>query len=630
MKQFKNPLLYCLLCAFLAVFTTQCGGGSSTDPSENPGNGGSNGGGNGSGNGGNGGSSNFTISVTVEGLENSLRLSLNDNENLTISEDGTFAFDTEFSNDDDYEVVLTRPSNDQTCTLSNDEGTVAGNTTVSIECDNKSWDHPNSLSDFISILDTDELTNVILGTTSYEPTVDVAIDDLGFGYYAWVQNDGEVDRVYVRSTTDDDLDLVADAFGPETSATAPKLASNGDGMFVIAFEADSNIYMSYIDPRVDDDWLHTNSPMTSDEIISIDGEVAEENPAVAVSSNNNAIVAWVQDDSTGNKEIYATIYSSSEWTHEIDADDDGVADGIDLQTGSISSASGTPEDLQVKMDREGNAVLVWKDASSKRLFANVYDAETETWTSDRLLSIPTRPIFNPRLAMNNLGQAIVVWSQEDSDGVDKIFKVEYDTSTETWTSRVEVSHDASDAGNPDVAIVDNGDAVIVWEQTDSSNVSQIYMTEYRGDIWTYEDTDDTDYDTSAGLSRHISTSGTGLDAYSPRVAMANNDNAIIVWSQQTEEGTTQVFIDDYDNEHDEWLHDDFFENDDPNDDYDHGQVPIDFFISVEDLDATDTNAYYPVPTVSDYGDVKILWIQKYEHDYDTNEGYYHLFVSEYE
>ena len=69
-----------------------------------------------------------------------------------------------------------------------------------------------------------------------------------------------------------------------------------------------------------------------------------------------------------------------------------------------------------------------------------------------------------------------------------------------------------------MALSDNGDAVIVWQQSDGAN-GQVYRSEYRNGSWS----------DPTGLLDNISPDG--QDAFIPQVALSDNGDAVIVWIQ---------------------------------------------------------------------------------------------------
>jgi hypothetical protein len=82
-----------------------------------------------------------------------------------------------------------------------------------------------------------------------------------------------------------------------------------------------------------------------------------------------------------------------------------------------------------------------------------------------------------------------------------------------------------------LAINDNGEAVIVWPQSDGAK-NQIFRSEYRNGLWA----DPKD------LSDNISPNGE--DATEPDVALNSSWNALIVW-QQSDGANSQIFLSEY-------------------------------------------------------------------------------------
>jgi uncharacterized protein YpmB len=100
---------------------------------------------------------------------------------------------------------------------------------------------------------------------------------------------------------------------------------------------------------------------------------------------------------------------------------------------------------------------------------------------------------DPQVAFNNNGEAIIVWAQHDQNS-DQIFMAER-AAKGTWTIPEnitdKISNNASTARHPRVAINTNGLAIITWQQHDGLNDS-IYKAERNEDgEWDFpEDTSD--------------------------------------------------------------------------------------------------------------------------------------------
>ncbi|HPB30472.1 MAG TPA: hypothetical protein PLB62_03355 [Candidatus Sumerlaeota bacterium] len=246
-------------------------------------------------------------------------------------------------------------------------------------------------------------------------------------------------------------------------------------------------------------------------------------PRVAMDDNGNAIIVWRQDTGTG-WHIFKSEYRNGVWTHPGSLNDHISPDG------EISN------DPQVAMDNNGNALIVWceKDDTNYQIFKSEY--RNGTWTHPASFSDNISPgeqdARYPQVAMDDNGNALIVWEQHN--GTDsQIFMSEYRRSAWSHPTLLKdsISLQGENAHYPQVTMDDNGNALIVWEQNDGT-AKQIFMSEYRGGGWTHP----------ASLSDNISPDG--QDAETPQTAINNAGRAIIVWEQN--DGTAkQIFMSEY-------------------------------------------------------------------------------------
>jgi uncharacterized protein YheU (UPF0270 family) len=269
-------------------------------------------------------------------------------------------------------------------------------------------------------------------------------------------------------------------------------------------------------------------------------------------NNGNAIIVWDKSDGT-NWQIFKSEYRNGAWVNPANLTDHISPDG---------RVAWLP---QVAMDNNGNAIIVWNQSDinhHNKIFKSEY--RNGAWVNPANLTDNINPdgyyAEDPQVAMDDNGNAIIVWSQSDGTN-EQIFKSEY--SDGVWHNSASLSSNIkklvakegviinfdsviiSPAGQnakyPQVSMDSSGNAVIVWQQSDGTN-NQIFKSEYRGGSWTHP----------ASLTDNISPDG--QDAGTPQVAMDNNGNAIIVWSQYYgpciigwgEDGTcTQIFKSEY-------------------------------------------------------------------------------------
>jgi len=178
-------------------------------------------------------------------------------------------------------------------------------------------------------------------------------------------------------------------------------------------------------------------------------------PHIAASANGNAVAVWVEDNG-GRTDVWAKRYTPSlGWRNP------------ELVETDITFSSTNP---RVAMDDIGNAIVVWQLADEgflDSIWSNRY-VEGSGWGNAEALEVAEGDASQPQVAVNSSGNAIAVWTQVDDMGINGIWSNAY-VSGNGWTGSVRVVWDASThAGDPQVAINDDGVAFAVWNQQDNS------------------------------------------------------------------------------------------------------------------------------------------------------------------
>jgi hypothetical protein len=253
-------------------------------------------------------------------------------------------------------------------------------------------------------------------------------------------------------------------------------------------------------------WTYPSSLASFISVSSVEGASG---PQAAMDATGNTLVTWIQNDGSVQR-VYKSEYRSGVWTHPTT-----TSDAFSL-TGSHSYGQ------QAAVDDNGNAIVVWVQSAT-----GIYKSEYRSgvWThpttsADRINPVGTTDANVPRVAMDNNGNAIIVWQQSDGANT-QVYLREYRNSAwstaPTLTTRF--SFTGWNAGQPDVAMDNNGNAIVVWHQSNGTN-TQIYKREYRGGNW------------SAVPAVTSNISPAGQDAFGPRVAMDDLGTAVITWSQR--------------------------------------------------------------------------------------------------
>jgi hypothetical protein len=447
----------------------------------------------------------FTVGGTVTGLDGTVVLQLNGGADLSISENGPFTFSIDLADEATYEVTVLSQPTSQTLDMTNTSGAIGGTsvTDVALALEDLSWVHPASLSDNIS---PD-------GSGAYNQRV--AMSDNEEAVIVWFQASGGTYQIFKSDyrgsawTHPPTLSSHISPAGQWCSYPEPAIDENGNSL-IVWYEQDGSDFQIFKSEYRGGTWTH---PSGLTDNISPDGEHASA-PQVAMGNNGDAVIVWFQYDGTINQ-VFKSEYREGAWVHPADLSDTINPDG---------KRAYYP---QVAMDDSGNTIAVWyqSDGMSDQVFKSEY--RNGSWTHPADLSDNINPAGQSahivRVAMDNNGNALIVWPQSDGSK-SQIFMSEYRNGS--WTHPADlsdnISPDGGDAYVPRVAMDDNGAAVIVWHQHDGSTY-QIFMSEYRNGSWTHP----------ADLSDNISPDGS--DAQYAQLTLSDHGNAVIAWHQN--EGT---------------------------------------------------------------------------------------------
>ena len=303
---------------------------------------------------------------------------------------------------------------------------------------------------------------------------------------------------------------------------------------------------------------------------------------VVMNSQGDALIAWEYGSPS---RVLLSERRNGIWTHPATEND------------SISVGSGYANRPALAMDESGNALVLWSRAEG--LFLSEY--RNGSWTHPASVS----ETFNPgggevgqySVAMDDLGNALAAWTQRDSSNDYRLLIGEYRNGA--WSKPASVADSISPAGSPvdssapKLVMDDQGNALVVWLQQDDDGNRQVFLSEYRGGIWTHP----------VGLADNISPDGSWVNTFD--VATDGLGNALITWYQPTDPNlqadTTKVYRSEYRNN--AWVH------------------PVDI---TDYISASTGKGEFPRVAMSDSGKALHAWLQ-----YDSDALTRHLYVSEY-
>ncbi len=274
----------------------------------------------------------------------------------------------------------------------------------------------------------------------------LAVEGGGDAFAVWQQYSGASDDIYASRFS-------ASAWGtPQLlesgggAASNPKVATDGSGNAIAVWrQNDGSTYSIYANRYVaGSGWgaAQTIESSSSQALV----------PEIAMSSSGEAVVAWSEDDG-GTHSVHANRYDpGTGW---------GTAQELDPGTADATNP-------RAAIDGSGNAVVIWRqyDGSGHRIYAR-HHSPGGNWSAVVELQSPSGgDAWEPDVAMNSSGEAIAAWVQWQSTTFG-IFANRY-TPGIGWGGAELVADATDDAGGPRIAVNDNGDAVVVWQQNDGS------------------------------------------------------------------------------------------------------------------------------------------------------------------
>jgi hypothetical protein len=367
------------------------------------------------------------------------------------------------------------------------------------------------------------------GTNVWMPRI--ALNNTGDAIITWSQSDGDgcgqIFKAERRSggpwefpKDRDDYISIIDYLGPDydpEDAGYPQVAIDDNGRAIITWEQDmaSNFddliyrFLYRMEYKSGDGW---GSPR----LIGGDWIGGSQ---VALGNNGNGIIGWGYHHIETHNVLFTESRAGGSWTH-------------------FNRIMGhEPGAQRVAVNDEGNGILVWCDLAEGARSSQVYYIEYRNngdWTDPSGINPSERSAGSPRVAMSNgsngNGDGIITWLQSDG-GFSRIYCIAYRDGGD-WTANPPISPSETDAYNHHVAVNDNGNAIIVWEQDDDTASHRISLSEYRnGGSWS----------TPAPISPD------GAEARNPHLLMNNNDDAIITWCQYDDTGNGQRYFTKYRN-----------------------------------------------------------------------------------
>lgn len=345
------------------------------------------------------------------------------------------------------------------------------------------------------LLDLPDTAN--LGAT--RPHVAARAD--GQAIAVWQQGNGTLTEIW------------ASRYLPDSGwSTAEKISTNTNGDATearVAMDSSGNamaVWQQADGTRTDIVAVHYTADVgwSSPTLVEADDSASATQPVIAMLGDGRSVVLWTHGDNTvwSNRYAPAAGWSTAE---RLDAD-------------SVQAVA----DLQLNIDAFGNILALWSSTADGQLFDVLYNrylADTG-WQGAQVVrggitGGPVDPQVRVAMGGDAVGNAIAVWNEFDGTR-NNVQSSHFSQSSDNWNAPVELDAGDTDARQPQLSMDGEGNALVVWQQSDGTDIS-IWSNRYtHGGNW-------------AGAAL-IETTG-GSDATRADVVLMREGHAVATWLQ---------------------------------------------------------------------------------------------------
>ena len=242
--------------------------------------------------------------------------------------------------------------------------------------------------------------------------------------------------------------------------------------------------------------------------VGADNYYNAQSPSIDMDDQGNAIVVW-GDKTSATYNIWANRYTAgSGWGVQVLIESDDAGDAMEQQ---------------VAADSAGNAIAVWREyggptPSQSHVWANIYNA-SDGWGVSRLLETnDTDTAGRPRVGFDLAGNAIVVLSLTNNTVWKGVWTTRYAMSGE-WSALEWIP--GTDGVEPDLAVNQAGQAIVVWRKY------AVFSNTYRAGFG-WSDTELVSYLPNNGLQDPVVSIDRNGDAVTAWMQMTGNLYSVYV------------------------------------------------------------------------------------------------------
>ncbi len=194
--------------------------------------------------------------------------------------------------------------------------------------------------------------------------------------------------------------------------------------------------------------------------------------------------------------------------------------------------SGSATDPEVAIDALGNALVVWSQSDGTRynIWASRYTVGSGWGEAELIETDNAGDASGPQIAIDASGNGWAVWSQSDGGTSRNIWLNRYTAGSGWGEAELIGDGNAGRALSPQIAVNASGDALVVWVQSDGTGSSgnHIWARRHTNNQW--------------GTAVAIENVGF---VSSPRIVMDASGNAIAVWRRNDGADVYNIWANQY-------------------------------------------------------------------------------------
>lgn len=248
------------------------------------------------------------------------------------------------------------------------------------------------------------------------------------------------------------------------------------------------------------------------------GNSPSNSPQVAVAANGQAVMTWLEPALGGRymSSLWASLSAGASWSTPV----------------KISADADSVSPIRMAADASGNVIAVWQQNVSNRptVYATRLDASKNAWNAPSMLNDGTKPAYEPQVAADGSGTAMVVWYERDSEGNSLGVQANrFFAATGTWSGPMAVQPATAPRGEaPQVAVDAKGNAIAVWRQHVVGNGS-------RYEVWGAHFSNATGaWSNPINFMSQATAYVLNGSEHQPKIAANANGEAVVVWFEQAD------------------------------------------------------------------------------------------------